>query len=162
MPLINNYFQLNEFFPNCSIADKRYVSENTQLSANLFNLWFELNRIRQSYGFPLIISSGFRNSERNKLVHGSPTSQHLTMSAVDVKVYTRNFINWLIDNSMFHQRTLGQVIFYPSEGFVHLSLCSSKFPELKTFYCLNRGTYIYFDISKRQGLKDRLKNLWMQ
>lgn len=161
MPLIDNYFQLNEFFPNCSIADKRFVCENERLSGRLFNIWFELNRIRQSYHRPIIITSGFRNAERNKLVHGSKTSQHLNMSAVDIKVYTREFCEWLMFNWMFHQRTLGQVIFYPLEGFVHLALCSAKFPELKTFYCINRGTYTYFDVTNKQKTREIIKNMWM-
>ena len=36
---------------------------------------------------PIIINSGYRSSELNKKVGGSPTSNHLTGCAVDIRVY---------------------------------------------------------------------------
>ena len=36
---------------------------------------------------PIIISSGYRSQELNKKVGGSPTSNHLTGCAVDIRVY---------------------------------------------------------------------------
>ncbi len=36
---------------------------------------------------PIIINSGYRSAALNKLVGGSPTSNHLTGCAVDIKVY---------------------------------------------------------------------------
>ncbi len=36
---------------------------------------------------PVIINSGYRSPELNRLVGGSPTSNHLTGCAVDIKVY---------------------------------------------------------------------------
>ena len=38
-------------------------------------------------GLPIIISSGYRSQELNKKVGGSPTSNHLTGCAVDIRVY---------------------------------------------------------------------------
>ncbi|MBR3110888.1 MAG: hypothetical protein IKH35_06850 [Prevotella sp.] len=36
---------------------------------------------------PIVINSGYRSPELNKKVGGSPTSNHLTGCAVDIKVY---------------------------------------------------------------------------
>ena len=43
-----------------------------------------LQPIRDKYGKTIYISSGFRNSELNRLVGGSKTSQHLRGEAADI------------------------------------------------------------------------------
>ena len=54
---------------------------------NMLNLIvFCLQPIRDKIGKPMIISSGYRNSQVNKLVGGSPTSEHLKGMAVDFTV----------------------------------------------------------------------------
>jgi len=46
----------------------------------------KLERVRQSLGFPLVITSGYRCSKHNKDVGGSERSSHLEGYAVDVKL----------------------------------------------------------------------------
>lgn len=45
-----------------------------------------LQPIREKLGKPMIISSGYRNSQVNRLVGGSPTSEHLKGMAADFTV----------------------------------------------------------------------------
>ena len=58
----------------------RVVIENLR---NLCENWLEA--LRQAQG-PLIINSGYRSPEVNKLAGGAPTSNHLTGCAVDIHV----------------------------------------------------------------------------
>ena len=58
----------------------RVVIENLR---NLCENWLEA--LRQAQG-PLIINSGYRSPEVNKLAGGSSTSNHLTGCAVDIRV----------------------------------------------------------------------------
>lgn len=44
-----------------------------------------LDPLRKEYGKPIIINSGFRNKQLNKLIGGSKTSQHLTGQAADIQ-----------------------------------------------------------------------------
>lgn len=44
-----------------------------------------LDPLRKKYGKPIIINSGFRNKQLNKLIGGSKTSQHLTGQAADIQ-----------------------------------------------------------------------------
>ena len=54
---------------------------------NMLNLIFYcLQPVRNLLGKPMIISSGFRNPEVNKLVNGKPNSQHLEGKAADFTV----------------------------------------------------------------------------
>ena len=44
-----------------------------------------LDPLREAYGKPIIVTSGFRCEELNRLVGGSKTSQHRTGQAVDIR-----------------------------------------------------------------------------
>ena len=46
-----------------------------------------LEELRRRAKTPIIINSGYRSPELNKIVGGVPTSNHLSGCAVDIKVY---------------------------------------------------------------------------
>ena len=51
---------------------------------NMLDLvYYVLNPIRERIKKPMIVTSGYRNKEVNRLVGGKPTSQHLKGQAVD-------------------------------------------------------------------------------
>ena len=61
---------------------------------NLKRLCVWLEHLRAQYNLlyddgthPIVINSGYRSEEVNRKVGGSPTSNHLTGCAVDIKVY---------------------------------------------------------------------------
>ena len=68
------------------IAAKKNINNMPDIKSldNLLNLiYFCLQPIREYINEPIIITSGFRNSEVNKLVGGAKNSQHLTGQAAD-------------------------------------------------------------------------------
>lgn len=81
------YFTLNELIK--SDAAKRSKINNTpnkQEENNLIALVEHiLDPLREAYGKPIIVTSGFRCERLNKLVNGSKTSQHRTGQAADIR-----------------------------------------------------------------------------
>lgn len=81
------YFKLNELTK--SDAAKRSKINNTpnkQEENNLIALVENiLDPLREAYGKPIIVTSGFRCERLNKLVNGSKTSQHRTGQAADIR-----------------------------------------------------------------------------
>lgn len=81
------YFTLNELTK--SDAAKRSKINNTpnkQEENNLIALVENiLDPLREAYGKPIIVTSGFRCERLNKLVNGSKTSQHRTGQAADIR-----------------------------------------------------------------------------
>ena len=61
-----------------------------------------LDKIREDYGQPLYITSGYRCEELNERLKGSKTSQHMKGQAADINLGSteknRKFFNWLVCN----------------------------------------------------------------
>ena len=81
------YFTISELIKSATakrnnIKNEPSVQEELNLVALVENI---LDPLREAYGKPIIVNSGFRNKQLNNLVGGSKTSQHLTGQAVDIR-----------------------------------------------------------------------------
>jgi len=80
------HFTMNEM--TRSATAKRYGIDNTpspEVVHNIRNLVEKiLDPLREAWGQPIIVSSGYRCGRLNKIVKGSPTSQHLFGQAADI------------------------------------------------------------------------------
>ena len=68
-------------------ADARGISNkcNIEQAGNIQRLIAEvLDPLREAYGKPIRVTSGFRSPELNKAVGGSRTSDHMTGCAADI------------------------------------------------------------------------------
>ena len=75
-------FELEEFACKDGAAvPKRYYENCKELAENL-------QVLRDSFGVPLEVLSGFRTVKHNKKIGGAPASFHLTASAADLKAST--------------------------------------------------------------------------
>ena len=120
------HFACNEFFPNCSQSDIGYCVSFRMLD-NLLNLLQVLDCFRSKLGFPIIITSTYRSYFHNKEVGGSPTSQHLTASAIDFSCPRFDFEGLCLQFEDFLKESafknlVGQVIFYHKRKFIHFGL----------------------------------------
>lgn len=88
-------FSIDNFPRDCDIID------------NIIYTMECLDHIREEYGLPLYISSGYRCPELNSKVGGKEKSQHLKGQAADINLGSveknRAFFNWCQFNADFDQ-----------------------------------------------------------
>ena len=100
---------------------------------------FEANAVRLAHGVleviradlarPMRVLSWYRSGTLNRQLRGSPTSQHMTASACD---WTTDRLReaWLSIIRLVQVDAFtdgGQMIYYPSRGFIHVALKSDRF-----------------------------------
>ena len=89
---MRNYFTNNELTD--SATAKRLGIKNEPTKAQWINLFAirenVLNPLREKFGKPIRITSGFRSLELNKAVGGKPTSQHTKGEAVDITAINKS------------------------------------------------------------------------
>lgn len=74
-----------EEFEHSNVATRKGIDNRvpTHLSDNLNQLATAMQRVRDFFGEPVVISSGYRCKELNDLVGGAPTSHHRFAAAAD-------------------------------------------------------------------------------
>lgn len=96
--------------------------EIAMLTALCFNV---LEPIREHFGRPVRVSSGFRSPAVNRLVRGSPSSQHMRGEAADIEIppfANGEVARWIEGKIDFDQLILeAYTPGIPSSGWVHVS-----------------------------------------
>lgn len=125
--IIMKYFSLAEM--TRSDTARRLGIDNTpsdSIKKNL-TLFIEkvLDPIREDWGSPIIVSSGYRCPELNKAVGGVKTSGHLYGYCADLQVKgdLRKFSNFVIEWMKEHQMKYDQIIWEKSGNVTWLHFC---------------------------------------
>lgn len=145
MITLSKNFSLEEMTASSTAKLKKI--DNTpspEILANLKKLCVEvLQPIRDKYGFPILVSSGYRSPELNKAVGGVSSSQHLKGEACDIsnKDKTKNLelFNLIVKMIKENEIVIGQLIWetggektkyknYPK--WLHISLPYKKVNEI--------------------------------
>ncbi|QUB42579.1 D-Ala-D-Ala carboxypeptidase family metallohydrolase [Porphyromonas sp. oral taxon 275] len=81
----HKYFSLAELLRS-ETAEKRGIPNvpSADVVAELHRLMDYLDSVRENYGAPIRVSSGYRSPALNAAVGGKPTSQHLKGQAADL------------------------------------------------------------------------------
>lgn len=81
------YFTIEELIKS-DVAISKGI-DNTPTDAQIDNLnnlvYYILDPLREEYGKPIIVTSGFRSRVLNEQLNGSQTSQHLEGMAADIR-----------------------------------------------------------------------------
>lgn len=98
-----------------NIPDENQIQNLKELATNI------LQPVRDMYGKPMYINSGFRSKEVNKAVGGVKTSLHIVGKAADVRTDNPRELFNIVRNSGL---SFDQLILYPT--FVHMSFRSRE------------------------------------
>ena len=121
-------FKLSEFFVS-STADKNGIKNEPSLDARAtiernINLLVDnvLDPIRDKFCTPVIITSGYRCPQVNKLVGGANNSQHMSGCAADFHVqgFTYLMMRQVFLN-IYDTMDFDQLIYYRSKNIIHVS-----------------------------------------
>ena len=128
---ITENFTLEELcHSNTAVAKGIENIPNASQVENLKSLAiYLLQPVRNLYGKPMIINSGFRSPEVNKAVGGSPTSDHMNGKSADVRTPNPRELFNLVRNSSL---SFDQLILYPT--FVHMSFRSKDANRNQVLY----------------------------
>ena len=121
------YFSISEMLKSdTAIKQRLWNGAPKEAEENLRALVDEvLDPLREAYGRPIRVNSGYRCPRLNTLVGGAPNSQHMRGEAADIQPVVGNeadlpeLARILIENGKFDQ-----LILYPT--FIHVSYISTE------------------------------------
>ena len=115
---IPKYFSFTEMISTVSTAQENNLPDWDDINRLLELCRWILDPVREMYGKPIVVTSGFRSPFLNRLVGGVPTSRHLQGLAADLRCDDLKALFDLIAES---DLPFDQLIYYQKKKFVHVS-----------------------------------------
>lgn len=125
---IMKYFTINELCKS-ETASKHKIDNtpSAEIIANLTALVDNiLDPLREAWGRPIIVTSGYRCEALNKLVGGVPTSQHKQGQAADISTGSIEDNKKLFDLAIKLKLPFDQIIDEYGYKWVHISYSSTR------------------------------------
>lgn len=115
---VSEYFTVGELLR----YDRARIPTTHEAQANIFKLALELDKIREAWGSPIIVTSGYRPPSVNARVGGVRNSRHIFGDAADISpTYNLSgFQTWL------DARWFGALGYGARKGFVHIDMRNNK------------------------------------
>jgi zinc D-Ala-D-Ala carboxypeptidase len=121
---LTHHFSLDEMTASQTATRRGLDNEPSEGVIKALTLLCEnvLEPVREHFGRPVRVSSGYRSPALNKAIGGSPTSQHVKGEAADITcpgVDNLRLARWIRDNLRFDQLIM-------EGGWVHVSFSASR------------------------------------
>jgi len=129
---LGKYFSLSEMVKSQTAIRKGIdnLPNDEQIEALIELVENVLDPVREHFGRPVTVNSGFRGKKLNKAIGGSKSSQHCKGEAADIEipgVSNPEVAEWIKNNLDFDQLILEfHTSGIPDSGWVHVSWRSSK------------------------------------
>lgn len=119
---MGKYFTLNELIYSATAELKKIDNTpNGAIKKNLEILIEQLDKIREKWGKPIYINSGYRCPELNKVVKGVDSSQHQLGIAADLDTRKGLAENKKLYNLIVNNFQYDQVFFENKGAWIHYS-----------------------------------------
>jgi len=82
---LTNNFKLGELTVRSGEQGAFITDLTTEHFINLVRLADRLQRLRDIYGAPILVNSGYRTAEHNRQIGGAVSSRHITGEAADIR-----------------------------------------------------------------------------
>lgn len=117
--LLTQHFTVGENLQN----DRRRIPTDNVTKANILKVMNELEKIRNDYGHPIKITSGYRPPAINQAVGGASQSRHVQGDAVDIAPVSGDLFHFqkYIDENWY-----GALGYGARKGFVHIDCRNGK------------------------------------
>ena len=138
---MGKYFTIQELCKS-DVAKRHniYNIPDKAQTENLNKLIAVLDSLREEWGKPIYVTSGFRCPDLNKAVGGVNTSAHLTGNAADLVSYPyQDFKKWI--NSAIDKYNYDQLIteYNSNTEWIHLGLYNNKGEQRKQKFIITNG-----------------------
>lgn len=117
------YFTITELCKSNTAVQKGIDNTpNQQIIDNLKQLVLKiLDPLREAYGKPIIVNSGYRSLELNKAINGAKSSQHLKGQAADITGKSKENNKKLFELIQSLQLPYDQLIDEQNFSWIHVS-----------------------------------------
>lgn len=112
------YFSFTEMIHTVCTAQENNLPDWDDINRLLELCRWILDPVREMYGKPIVVTSGFRTPFLNRLVGGVSTSQHMQGLAADLRC---DDLKALFDLIVESDLPFDQLIYYQKKKFVHVS-----------------------------------------
>lgn len=127
---LSENFTLEELTASTTAKVRKITNKPGEIETNNLKLLCKdiLQPVRDKYGKPIRVTSGYRSKALNKAVRGSRKSQHLKGEAADI-ICVNNRELWTLIRSMIlsGEIKVGQLINEKNLSWIHISLPTEKY-----------------------------------
>lgn len=125
-PMPSNGITLKELLMN----KYQLKDQSPEIQGNLMTLLERINKVRDAYGKPMIVTSGLRSMEDHKRIYAQKgitvipmKSKHLYGQAVDISDPKQELQKWCLENTpVLEQIGLWMEDFSASKNWVHMQI----------------------------------------